>query len=91
MDTIISLVIDQLKVGILGRFKDFILCRGEHLTLITDLFLTELLLDVGLEGIRIHSSEIPGYPAIISEDALSFVSNIFFSIIIFGTNDALKG
>lgn len=35
-----------------GRFENFIFCRGEHLTILTESFLAELLSDAGFANIR---------------------------------------
>jgi predicted SAM-dependent methyltransferase len=35
-----------------GRFANFILCRGEHLTILTHSYLAELATDAGFEAIR---------------------------------------
>jgi predicted SAM-dependent methyltransferase len=43
----------DLRRSIGGRFANFILCRGEHLTILTRSYLEELLTDAGFEQPRV--------------------------------------
>lgn len=42
--------VDRRSIG--GRFENFIFCAGEHLTILTESFLSELLEDAGFVDIR---------------------------------------
>lgn len=42
----------EKRSSIGGRFENFIFCKGEHLTILTDSFLRELLSDAGFRDIR---------------------------------------
>jgi predicted SAM-dependent methyltransferase len=54
-----------------GRLVNFLLCRGEHLTILTRSYLGELLSDAGFEGIAFRAPATDtGYPERLA-DALS--------------------
>ena len=59
---------DRRSIG--GRFENFIFCGGEHLTILTESFLRELLEDAGFIDITLRRPIVDsGYPELF-EDAL---------------------
>ena len=55
-----------------GRYANFILCRGEHLTILTESYLAEIATDAGFVEIRTpRPGAETGFPGFIGEDVLS--------------------
>lgn len=55
-----------------GRFANFILCRGEHLTILTQSYLTELATNAGFVEVAVCKPQTEtGYPAIFDQQVLS--------------------
>lgn len=50
-----------------GRFENFIFCKGEHLTILTESFLRELLEDAGFVSIQTCRPQESGLPQIFDE------------------------
>lgn len=65
--------VKRLSMG--GRFENFIFCKGEHLTILTESFLTELSEDAGFEEIQVYAPGETGHPEMISEDVFSLEPN----------------
>jgi len=53
-----------------GRFENFIFCRGEHLTILTSSYLTELAEDAGFSNIREMQVRKTDHPELFTRDAL---------------------
>lgn len=51
-----------------GRFENFIFCRGEHLTILTESFLRELAEDAGFQDVRVCSPGKTGFPGAFDEN-----------------------
>jgi len=66
--------IERRSMG--GRFENFIFCKGEHLTILTESFLTELLRDAGFEDIQVCAPGETRNPDMISRCVLSLEPNI---------------
>lgn len=59
------------RASIGGRFVNFVFCRGEHLTLLTESYLRELLVEAGFVDLRACSpAEETGTPAIFDDAVL---------------------
>jgi len=55
-----------------GRFANFILCRGEHLTILTSSYLKELAADAGFKGIGFcHPRCDTNFPSVFGDDVLA--------------------
>lgn len=55
-----------------GRFANFILCRGEHLTILTHSYLAELATDAGFEAIRfVRPVSETNFPTVFNDVVLS--------------------
>ena len=51
-----------------GRLENFLMCRGEHLTILTKSFLFELLEDAGFETCRVYlPTRTTGFPELFEE------------------------
>lgn len=57
-----------------GRLSNFLFCRGEHLSLLTEDFLRELMEDVGFEAITRSAPRETGYPELFT-DVFPFEEN----------------
>jgi predicted SAM-dependent methyltransferase len=51
-----------------GRFENFIFCRGEHLTILTESFLRELAEDAGFAEIQVAEPKRSAFPQWFSDD-----------------------
>ena len=58
-----------------GRFENFIFCKGEHLTILTESFLIELAEQAGFEDIQKCAPGETGNPEIITEDVINLEPN----------------
>ncbi len=58
-----------------GRFENFIFCKGEHLTILTRSFLTELSADAGFEEIKVCSPGETIHSEIFSKQVLDLEPN----------------
>jgi len=65
--------VERSSIG--GRFENFIFCKGEHLTILTESFLTELSKDAGFDEVQIYAPGKTGFPEVITEDVLSLEPN----------------
>lgn len=65
----------QNRRSIGGRFENFIFCKGEHLTILTESFLRELAEDSGFKDIRVENPGETGFPGVISKDVLAYEPN----------------
>jgi predicted SAM-dependent methyltransferase len=55
-----------------GRFANFVLCRGEHLTILTSSYLRELAADAGFHQIRFcRPAEETHFPSVFDSEVLS--------------------
>jgi predicted SAM-dependent methyltransferase len=51
-----------------GRFENFIFCRGEHLTILTESFLRELAEDAGFKDFTVCSPKQTRFPDVYGDD-----------------------
>lgn len=58
-----------------GRFENFIFCKGEHLTILTESFLIELAEQAGFEDVRICTPGETEHPEVISKEVVAFEPN----------------
>lgn len=65
----------RTRKSIGGRFENFIFCKGEHLTILTESFLTELAQDAGFEEIRVTRPRQTGMPEWFAEQVLELEPN----------------
>lgn len=57
---------DRRSIG--GRFENFVFCKGEHLTILTESFLREILEDAGFVNITLRKPITDtGYPELFSD------------------------
>lgn len=55
-----------------GRFENFLMCKGEHLTILTSSFLTELAEDAGFVDIKIcRPIDETAFPGLFGPDVLT--------------------
>ena len=55
-----------------GRFANFILCRGDHLTILTSSYLRELAEDAGFDQISFcKPAQVTQFPSVFDEEVLS--------------------
>ncbi len=59
-----------------GRFENFIFCKGEHLTILTESLLCELAENAGFEDIRIVMPRETSYPENISGTVLALEEEV---------------
>ena len=60
------------RTSIGGRFENFIFCKGEHLTILTESFLIELAQQAGFKDVKVTLPRETHYPEIISEKVLCY-------------------
>lgn len=53
-----------------GRFENFIFCKGEHLTILTESFLVELATNAGFVDVQVLGPGTTQQPALFTSDAL---------------------
>lgn len=53
-----------------GRFENFIFCRGEHLTILTESFLRELAEQAGFVDVTVVTPRKTGYPQVFDRKVL---------------------
>jgi predicted SAM-dependent methyltransferase len=58
-----------------GRFENFIFCRGEHLTILTESFLEELVRNAGFENIQFVSPKESRFPNWFTQDVFDLEPN----------------
>lgn len=59
------------RVSLGGRFENFLFCRQEHLTILTQSFLQEIATDAGFEQFAVRRPvDDTGYPALIDSQVL---------------------
>jgi predicted SAM-dependent methyltransferase len=53
-----------------GRFVNFLLCRGEHLTILTESYLREMLAQAGFTQVQASRPKTTNFPALIDDQLL---------------------
>jgi SAM-dependent methyltransferase len=53
-----------------GRFENFIFCKGEHLTILTESFLFEIAANAGFTTVQVVAPRATAHPALFTADAL---------------------
>jgi len=51
-----------------GRFENFVFCKGEHLTILTESFLREICQDAGFIDLQVRRPKESGYPHLFDRD-----------------------